>query len=126
VSTRSIKGFIRSGRISKGKSVIANLLKLRPLITMDKEGYGTKIGNFKGREKSLQHSLQIFHDDYKASGIARYCICYTDQAEFHKAEEVAEQMHQICGQKATYITQLSPVLGTIAHNGAIEIAYITK
>ncbi len=126
VSTQSIKGFIRSGRISKSKSVIANLLQLRPLITMDKDGCGEKIGNFKGREKSIQHSLQLFHDDYKKFGIERYCVCYTDQIELHKAEKVAELMHQICGQKATYITQLSPVLGSIGHNGAIEIAYITK
>ncbi len=126
VSTQSIKGFIRSGRISKSKSVIANLLQLRPLITMDKEGSGQKIGNFKGREKSVQHSLQIFDNDYKTVGIERYCVCYTDQAEFKKAEEIAEQMYRICGQKAEYITQLSPVLGSIGHNGAVEVAYITK
>jgi fatty acid-binding protein DegV len=124
VGTQSIEGFIRSGRISKGKSILANLLKLRPLITMDKEGAGEKLGNFKGREKSIQHSLQIFHNDCKKSGIERYCVCYTDQAELRKAEEIAERMHQICGKKAEYVTQLSPVLGSIGHNGAIEIAYI--
>ncbi|MDR1951193.1 MAG: DegV family EDD domain-containing protein [Bacteroidales bacterium] len=126
VNTQSIKGFIRSGRISKSKSVIANLLNLRPVVTMDKEGNGSKIGQFKGREKSIQHCLQIFREDYEKSGIERYCICYTDQAELHKAEEVAEQMYQICGKKAEYTTQLSPVLGSIGYNGAIEIAYITK
>jgi DegV family protein with EDD domain len=126
VSTQSITGFIRSGRISKSKSVIANLLKLRPLITMSPEGGGDKIGNFKGREKSIQHSLQLFHDDYKKSGIERYCVCYTDQAELRKAEEVAEELYQICGQKAEYITQLSPVLGSIGYNGAIEVSYIMK
>ncbi|MCL2027972.1 MAG: DegV family EDD domain-containing protein [Bacteroidales bacterium] len=126
VNTQSIKGFINSGRISKSKSVIANLLKLRPLITMDKHGSGDKIGNFRGQEKMIQHSLQIFKDDHEKSGIDRYCVCYTDQAELKKAEDVAEKMYQICGKKVDYITQLSPVLGSIGYNGAIEIAYVMK
>jgi DAK2 domain fusion protein YloV len=126
VNTQSIKGFIRSGRLSKGKSVIANLLNLRPLVTMNKDGGGEKIGNFRGQEKMIQHNLQIFRNDHEKIGIDRYCVCYTDQAELHKAEGVAEQLHQICGKKVEYITQLSPVLGSIGHNGAIEIAYVTK
>ncbi|MCL2683322.1 MAG: DegV family EDD domain-containing protein [Bacteroidales bacterium] len=126
VNTQSIKGFIRSGRISKSKSIIANLLKLRPLITMNKEGTGEKIGQFRGQEKLIEHTLKIFREDHEKSGIDRYCVCYTDQAEIHKAEEVAERMYQICGKKADYITQLSPVLGSIGYNGAIEMAYITN
>ncbi|MDR0437905.1 MAG: DegV family EDD domain-containing protein [Bacteroidales bacterium] len=126
VNTQSITGFIRSGRISKSKSVIANLLKLRPLITMDKAGNGEKIGNFKGQKKMIQRTLEIFREDHEKIGIDRYCVCYTDQSEIHKAEEVAERMHQICGKKADYITQLSPVLGSIGYNGAIEVAYVTK
>ena len=126
VNTQSIKGFIRSGRISKSKSIIANLLGLRPLITMNKEGGGEKIGNFKGQEKMIDHNLEIFREDHEKIGIDRYCVCYTDQSDVHKAEEVAERLHQICGKKVDYITQLSPVLGTIGYNGAIEIAYVTK
>jgi hypothetical protein len=53
-------------------------------------------------------------------------VCYTDQSEIHKAEDVAERLYQICGKKVDYITQLSPVLGSIGYNGAIEIAYVTK
>jgi DAK2 domain fusion protein YloV len=126
VNTTSIKGFINSGRISKSKSIIANLLGLRPLITMDKDGAGEKIGNFKGQEKMIQHSLQLFKEDHEKFGIDRYCVCYTDQSEIHKAEKVAQQMEEICGKKIDYITQLSPVLGSIGYNGAIEIAYVMK
>ncbi|MCL2413977.1 MAG: DegV family EDD domain-containing protein [Bacteroidales bacterium] len=126
VNTKTIKGFIRSGRISKSKSIIANLLGLRPLITMNKEGAGDKIGNFKGQKKMLEHSLEIFRKDHEAFGIDKYCILYTDQAELHKAKELAERMFMICGKKVEYITQVSPVLGSIGYNGAIEVAYVTK
>jgi len=126
VNTKSIKGFIRSGRLSKSKSMIANLLGLRPLVTMNKEGAGDKIGNFKGQEKMLEHNFKIFREDHEKAGIDRYCICYTDQAELPRVEKIAERLHEICGKKVDYITQLSPVLGSIGYNGAIEIAYIMK
>ena len=74
----------------------------------------------------LQHTMKIFKEDHEKSGIDRYCVCYTDQSELSKAENVAERLYQICGKKADYITQLSPVLGSIGYNGAIEVAYFTK
>ena len=92
----------------------------------EEEGGGEKIGVFRGQDKMIQHNLEIFREDHEKIGIDRYCVCYTDQSEVRRAEEIAEKMFQICGQKADYITQLSPVLGSIGCNGAIEIAYVTK
>jgi len=102
------------------------LLGLRPLVTMNKEGEGDKIGNFKGQAKMLEHSLEIFRKDHETHGIDRYCVLYTDESEVTRANALAERMEAICGKKVEYVTQVSPVLGTAGYNGAIEIAYIMK
>ncbi len=124
VATKTLKFFISGGRVSRPKGFIANLFNLRPIVHPDKEGKGATLGSYFGRKGCLKHIFKLFEKDFKINGINRYAVMYTDTKEKATAEECARMLESISGQKPKFISQLSPVLGRQAGNGAIVVSYV--
>ncbi len=126
IAPSTLKFFIRGGRLSRPKGFIANLLNMRPVVSMNREGGGITLKSYFGHTGSINGMADMFADVHKTKGIERYCVLYTNKEDLQKAEEFANHLELICGQKTAYIMQISPVLGTNGGPGAIEVSYITK
>jgi DegV family protein with EDD domain len=70
-TVRDLEGLLRSGRVSRGKAWLGDLLGLRPLLTVDDEGRIVPCGRVRSREAALEEMLERVdgalpgHDRYR-------------------------------------------------------------
>jgi len=122
VSVKSLDGMVRGGRVSPVKGVIAKMINLKPVISLDEEGnselYGKGFSD-KGNRKLI---FKLFEEAHQTSGIKRYCVTHANNLkEAHIFEDIATK---ITGKKADFIYNLSPVIGAHSGTGAVSLSYI--
>jgi DegV family protein with EDD domain len=122
VSVRDLKYMIKGGRVSKPKGLIARVLGLNPVISMDENGKSFLFGKTFSQEASLNkiytHILKIG----RRKTVWNYIILHAHNPE--GALKAEEKMMQITGKKAVSVVDISPVIGMHAGNGAIAISLL--
>jgi DegV family protein with EDD domain len=113
VDVASLKYLVRGGRISPMKGLLARLLNLKPIITLDEEGRGFPFGKSFGRRANMKKILRLAAE-YAARGkIWRYSIVHAQNLP--RAQKYARIMEEMFGNPPAFIMEVSPVVG--AHNG---------
>jgi uncharacterized protein len=124
VGAKSLKSFIKGGRVSPAKGFIGNLLNTKPIVTIDENGKAVlydKAFSYKGSlQKTLGHA-QKFIGDKKLWG---YSIFHAQNME--TAEWYAKELETITGQKPKYIMEISPVLAISAGMGCVGVALLLE
>jgi len=123
VSVKNLDGMVRGGRVSPVKGLVAKLINLKPVISLDEEGnselYGKGFSD-KGNRKLI---FKIFKETHEKYGIKRYCMTHANNLKEAKLYE--EMATEITGKKADFIYNLSPVIGAHSGIGAVSLSYIT-
>jgi hypothetical protein len=113
VDVATLKYLVRGGRISPMKGLLARLLNLKPIITLDEEGRGFPFGKSFGRKGNMKKILRLAAE-YAATGkVWRYSIAHAQNLP--RAQEYARRMEAMFGFAPAFIIDVSPVVG--AHNG---------
>jgi len=109
----TLKYLVRGGRISPMKGLLARLLNLKPIITLDEEGRGFPFGKSFGRKANMKKILRLAAE-YAATGkVWRYSIVHAQNLP--RAREYARKMEVMFGFPPAFVMEISPVVG--AHNG---------
>jgi uncharacterized protein len=122
VSVKDLKYMIRGGRVSKVQGIVLSKLKLKPVISIDKEGKGSifaKTLSVKSAEKAM---LKKIKQDMETFNIEKYSMVYADDPSL--MEEFIRKVESIIGKKPEYVDTISPIVGLNAGNGAFAIGYI--
>ncbi len=125
----TLDNFVRGGRLSKSKALIAGLLKLKPIISTDKHGAAIVIGKGFGQQGALAKIKKIIAKQRAPgqaapSGIYSWALVHGNCAD--KAHAIALEIETLIGKKPVFIDQISPVLGAHAGPGAINIALLPQ
>ena len=120
VSVKNLNSMIRGGRVSKPKGLIAKILGLNPVISMDKNGNSTMFGKTFSQKASLAKIYKHIEKLQQSNTIENYIILHANNAE--NARKTSVKMEEISGLKPASIVNISPVIGMHAGNGAISIA----
>jgi DegV family protein with EDD domain len=119
----TLKYMVRGGRVKPLTGMIASVLNLKPIVSLDKEGKAKPIGKSFSRRSNMNRIIGMIAARMKRHSIWEYAIVHADAPE--RAEEYALRLSKLTGKKPAYITSLSPVVGV--HNGigavAIGVAY---
>lgn len=118
VAVENLKYTARSGRVSKNKAHLVSWLGINPVIALDDYGKGyilSKAFGFKGALKKLAVLLKK-----KPGAIKEYVIVHVEAEQ--GAQILAEILTRELGQKPSYITTASPVLGIHAGPGSVAVA----
>lgn len=111
----------RSGRISLTKGKIAQLVSLKPIITLE-EGK-TKIGaisfTFKGAFVKLTKILQTI---LKTKKVIKYAITHVSNLEY--ATKLADKLTKLLGFKPSYVVDTGSIIAFSVGDKAIALAYI--
>lgn len=124
VKIKTLKNMISSGRLSTKAGKVANLVNLRPLITLDHEGKGAieKVAfSDKGATNTLIKQLKKVH---KENGIKEYNLVHINNEQ--EAIDLAKELEDIFGFAPTYITETSSVIAIGAGSGAVAVSFITN
>jgi len=124
VSVQTLKYMIRSGRVSKTKGLVAKIMNLKPVISIDEEGNGIILDkgfSLKMSNKKIYKHVEMIQQKH---GIQSYAIVHANA--INRANEYEAMYTQLIGKKPEYIMDISTIVAMSAGIGTVAIAYIRE
>ena len=114
---------MRGGRLSKGKMFLGNLLHLKPILYVEKDGslhqFTNAFGGSKGAQKKLMKNIIALTKDIP---YLHFGICHA--VDEKKAIWYKEQIEKHCNPESVIVTDMSPTIGTHSGPGTISVSWI--
>jgi DegV family protein with EDD domain len=124
VAVRTLKYMVRGGRVSPMAGRIANILNLKPIVSISEQGTSEVFGKAFSRRSSLKSILRHMRR-YAATGrVWEYNILHAHNYE--DALAYALETEKVFGQKPAYIMDISPVIGLHAGVGAVAVSFLLE
>ena len=113
VDIRTLKYMVRGGRVSPLKGLVARLLNIKPIITLDAEGKAAAAGKSFNRRQNMKKIVGLIRKESGGRKVWNYAIVHAQNP--YRALHYAEELSPVLGKKPAYIMDISPVIGV--HNG---------
>jgi len=113
VDIKTLKYVVKGGRVSPMKGLLARLLNIKPIITLDEQGKATAAGKSFSRNQNFKKILKMVREKHQAHPIHSFSLVHVRNQS--RAEAYAREIEKICGRPASFIQDVSPVVGV--HNG---------
>jgi len=113
VDIKTLKYMVKGGRVSALKGLMAKLLNLKPIITLDKEGKAAATGKSFSRRQNFKKILRMIKEKHGQHRIHSFSVVHVKNLA--RAQAYAREIQKICGQPVSFIMDVSPVVGV--HNG---------
>ncbi|MGB9907277.1 MAG: DAK2 domain-containing protein [Candidatus Saccharicenans sp.] len=113
VDIRTLKYLVRGGRVSPAKGLLAKLLNIKPIITLDENGQAVAAGKSFSRKQNFKKILKLVREKQQRRPIHSFSLVHVSEPE--RAAAYAREIEKICGKKVSFILDASPVVGV--HNG---------
>jgi DegV family protein with EDD domain len=104
---RTLKYMVRGGRVSPLKGLLAGLLNIKPIISLDGEGRAVAVGKSFSRRRNMKKIVQMIGRAAAGRRVWNYAVVH--------ALHYAEELGPVLGRKPAFIMDISPVIGV--HNG---------
>jgi DegV family protein with EDD domain len=122
VSVRDLKFLIRGGRVSRPKGIIASLLGLNPVISVDENGKSVLFGKTFSQEASLNKIYRHIKKTSAGKTVWNYIIMHAHNPEGAKKAE--EKMFEMTGLRPVSTVDISPAIGIHAGTGAVAVSLL--
>jgi hypothetical protein len=122
VSVKTMKYMIRSGRVSRFKGLIARILNITPIVSIDENGKAIvfdKSFNQRANMEKVLRNIKMINGENK---IWNYVVLHANNSS--AAKWYSKKMESLTGKKATSVVNISPVLGVHAGVGAAAVALL--
>lgn len=122
VSVETFRYMVKGGRVSPLKGLVAELLHLKPIVSLDENGRGIAFEKaFSGR--GLRKKItEILRKTYEEKGIEGYAVVHAANRE--SARQFASLVRSITDREPDYISSISPIVGMHSGKGAVAIGVI--
>jgi hypothetical protein len=124
VSVKTMKYLVRGGRVSAMKGLVAKILNLKPIVSLDEEGKTVVFDKAFSQKGNIKRVFKHVEEINKNSEIWEYCILHAHNID--GAVDYANRMEKLLGMKPAYIQDISTVIGLNAGIGAVAIALMEK
>ncbi len=122
VSVRNLKYMIKGGRVSRPKGIIASVLGINPVISIDENGKSALFGNTFSQQASLRKIYDHIRKISEGKTVWNYTMLHAHNPE--GAKEAGEKLFEITGKRAVSFVDISPVIGMHAGSGAIAVSIL--
>src|SRR6056297_4259400 len=109
----TLKYLKKGGRIGKVSGTIAELLNIKPIISIDKEGEYFTFDKVRGRARSLKKMFKIIKSRLKEK--KKYLVDVAHAAAEEEAEKLIDKFKNLPGVEDTFLSEISPVM--VVHAG---------
>ncbi len=113
VDVQTLEYMVRGGRVSPLKGMLAKMLNLKPIISLDSEGKAMGYGKSFSRSQNMKKIVGMVGKMQEEGEIWDYAIVHAQNRG--RADTYAELLEQELGRPPLYIMDISPVVGV--HNG---------
>jgi DegV family protein with EDD domain len=124
VDVATMKYFIRGGRVSPVKGLLARVLHIKPVITLDETGKAADIGKVFTRKASMAKILKAVADWSQEQKIWKYAVVHARNKA--RADEYAARLTEVVGFAPAYVQEITPVIGVHAGPGTVGITLLFK
>ncbi|MGA2361128.1 MAG: DegV family protein [Candidatus Aminicenantales bacterium] len=113
VDIRTLKYMVRGGRVSPLKGLLAGLLNIKPIISLDEEGRAVALGKSFSRRRNMTKIVGMIRREAAGQKVWNYAIVHAQNP--YRALRYAKELGPVLGRKPAFIMDISPVIGV--HNG---------
>lgn len=121
VNVKTLKYFVKGGRVSPLKGFISNFLNIKPIVTVDSSGKAGVFTKSFSRIGSINKTLRLIKRLSSEKKVHSYCILYANKEEANTANWYAKRVSKIIGKEPVFIETISPVIGVSAGIGTIAV-----
>ncbi|RPH29584.1 MAG: DegV family EDD domain-containing protein [Bacteroidales bacterium] len=122
VSVKTLKYMVKGGRVSHFKGLIAKLLNVNPIVSMDENGKSLVFGKTYSQKSNMEKVMEHIKDISKEKSIWNYIILHANNHE--GAQWYTDKMKLLTGKEPTSVVNISPVIGANAGIGAASVAFM--
>ncbi len=122
ISVKSIKYLVRGGRVSAVRGLIARILNINPIVSIDASGKAfvfDKTFNLKANMQKVMGYITKLHQE---KSIWNYIVLHANNNA--AAEWYSEKMQDLTDKKPVSVINISPILGANAGPGAAAVAIL--
>jgi len=123
VTVDTLKYLVKNGRLSNAAGFFGQLLKLKPLLEVSKEGKVVTLDKIRTTVKARQVMLDRFLDEIKGKAVDAFII-YTNN--FNAAADLKDILVEKYGLKDVKLVPLTPVVGCHAGPGTMGLGYVLQ
>lgn len=120
---KELTNMIRGGRIPKGKAYVANLLHIRPVLSMDADGEVVECKKVRSEKGALAYLKEFVSAELDRSKPYYFAVGYTRHVE---DAQVVESLFrdEIARAKRFFRICLTPALGVHAGDGIFIVSFL--
>lgn len=108
----------KGGRIGKASALIGSILNIKPILTVDKEGFVASVDKVRGQRKAMQRIVDLLREDFKDEPVGIMMAYSKHQGAATELYELASSHFNV--QQVDYTT-IGSVIGTHVGPGTAAI-----
>jgi len=124
VSVKNLKYLIRGGRLSATRGLIARMLNVNPIVSIDESGKAIVFDKAFNQKAIMERVIFHVRKQARERSIWNYIILHANNLE--AAEWYTEKMREITSREPVSVVNISPVIGANAGVGAAAVAYLPE
>jgi DegV family protein with EDD domain len=120
VDVATMKYFVRGGRVSPLKGLVARLLHVKPIITLNESGSTTAFAKSFNRRMTMDKILKGIERWAEKGPVWNYSLVHALDPE--RAQAYIDRLRTMLHKDPVFVMEVSPVIGTHSGIGALGIA----
>jgi DegV family protein with EDD domain len=124
VSFDTLEYLALGGRIGKAAYLMGNLIDIKPIISLDEEGYVNPIGKVRGNHKAFEAIID--HVEKMTTGCSHLTLALMDADAAERIEVLKELAIQRLKPNELISTSITPVMGAHTGPGLVGLGYNFK
>jgi len=117
----TLKFLVKNGRLSAASGFLGTLLKIKPLLHVQRDGSLVPFEKIRTTSKAQQRLLEVIKHDIDGKNVIMF-IAYTNNLD--KAAEIKGQIQAFRPDITIELVPLTPVVGAHAGPGTLGVGYI--
>jgi len=123
VSVRDIKYLIRGGRLSAAKGLIARILNINPIVSIDESGKAIVFDKSFNQKANMEKVMGYINKINEKNSIGDYIVLHANNDE--AAKWYTEEMQALTRKDPVSVVNISPVIGGNVGIGSAAVALLT-
>lgn len=121
VKVPNLKYMVRGGRVSPIKGLMAKIMNLKPIVSLDEEGNSSIPGKGFSDKSTRKKILNMVRAQMEKGALKYYGIVFG--VDLHEVHVFEQELREITGKKPLFKIPISPIIGV--HAGPDTFAVVT-
>jgi hypothetical protein len=122
VSVKSMKYLVRGGRVSAVKGLIARILNINPIVSIDESGKAIVFDKSFNQKANMEKVMSYITKICQEKTIWNYIVLHANNTD--AAQWYSERMETLTDKKPVSVVNISPIIGANAGIGAASVALL--